>query len=288
MPFRPPVPCREAGCAALVVGGGRCPDHAKERRRAHDRARGSAAKRGYGYRWQKARAAFLAAHPLCASHEAAGRVEPANEVHHLIAATGPDDPQFWDPDNWQALCHDCHSAITAQEGGRWSGSPARLTWPADLQPSAVPLTIVCGPPGSGKTRYVAAHAAAGDTVIDLDAIKAELSGLPWYRAGEGWLEPALRRRNALLRGLAAPKEQAGGAANAAWFIVGAPRAVERRRWRRMLGAAEVVVLEVQPLVCAARLKADDRRDDLADKYARLAAAWWEQYAGADGETVIYD
>jgi 5-methylcytosine-specific restriction enzyme A len=78
--------------------------------------RGSAASRGYGRRWQKARKLFLAEHPLCQCDDADCQ-RPATEVHHIRAHRG-DDGLFWDETNWQGLTKECHSRLTAREGRR--------------------------------------------------------------------------------------------------------------------------------------------------------------------------
>lgn len=70
--------------------------------------------RGYGYKWQQARAGYLAKHPLCVHCQAAGRVEEATEVDHVIPHRG-DMTLFWDQTNWQGLCKSCHSGKTATE-----------------------------------------------------------------------------------------------------------------------------------------------------------------------------
>ena len=69
----------------------------------------------YGWRWQKARARFLKANPLCVHCLGADRVTPANEVDHIEPHRG-DLSLFWDSENWQALCKPCHSRKTASEG----------------------------------------------------------------------------------------------------------------------------------------------------------------------------
>lgn len=78
--------------------------------------RETAAARGYGYRWQQARAGWLRSHPLCAHCERAGLVVAANEVDHIKPHKG-DMAMFWDSSNWQSLCKPCHSAKTATEDG---------------------------------------------------------------------------------------------------------------------------------------------------------------------------
>lgn len=89
--------------------------------REYDRRRGSAAKRGYGPRWRKAREGWLAQHPLCAECEKRDRIRPATDVDHIIPHKG-DMALFWDRSNWQSLCHACHSRKTAREDGRWGDS----------------------------------------------------------------------------------------------------------------------------------------------------------------------
>lgn len=74
----------------------------------------SSTQRGYGYKWQQARAGYLAKNPLCVHCQAAGRVEEATEVDHVIPHRG-DMTLFWDQANWQALCKPCHSTKTASE-----------------------------------------------------------------------------------------------------------------------------------------------------------------------------
>ena len=69
--------------------------------------RKTSAQRGYGSRWQRARETFLRNHPLCAMHMGRGQVVPASVVDHIIPHRG-DNALFWDHENWQALCADCH------------------------------------------------------------------------------------------------------------------------------------------------------------------------------------
>ena len=74
----------------------------------------SAAGRGYGSRWQKARKQYLESHPLYVQCMKEGRYVKAMDVDHVIPHR--DDPKlFWDESNWQALCHRCHSIKTRNE-----------------------------------------------------------------------------------------------------------------------------------------------------------------------------
>ena len=122
MPRRAPHPCRHPGCAGLVVGAGRyCPEHSAQGDEQVDAQRPTSSQRGYGYRWQKIRAVYLRAHPICADpfgvHQQAGQLAVAAEdVDHItpLQAGGSNRAE-----NLQALCHSCHSRKTATENGGW-------------------------------------------------------------------------------------------------------------------------------------------------------------------------
>jgi len=101
MPFAPPT------------HRSRAPSHQTQIERAADKARGTARARGYDTKWEKARRAFLAVHPLCAEHARHDRVEPATCVDHIVPHRG-DRKLFWDRKNWQSLCTPCHSAKTGR------------------------------------------------------------------------------------------------------------------------------------------------------------------------------
>ena len=76
-----------------------------------DRQRGGAAARGYDTRWREARAIFLEQHPLCAFCQTEGKIVPATVVDHIIPHRG-DQRLFWDQNNWEPLCKECHDRKT--------------------------------------------------------------------------------------------------------------------------------------------------------------------------------
>lgn len=76
--------------------------------------RASACKRGYGKRWQKARAHYLSRNPLCVRCGERGDVRAASVVDHVEPHHG-DPGLMWDQANWQALCKPCHDLKTATE-----------------------------------------------------------------------------------------------------------------------------------------------------------------------------
>jgi 5-methylcytosine-specific restriction protein A len=140
------------------------------------------------------------------------------------------------------------------------------------------LVIVCGPPASGKSTFVAAQASAADLVIDLDIIAARLSGAGLHGWSRRWLTPAVAERNALLHRLGrAP------ACGGAWLILTQPRAAHREWWSARLRPTRVVVLETPAAVCEARIMADPERTATARFTVRAVRTWWRQYEQRAGE-----
>lgn len=103
--------CAEPGCPSLTDTT-RCDQHRKAKRKAEDRRRPNARARGYNKRWERTRANMLNAQPYCQCGQ------PATDVHHLDGL-GPTGPRGHDYMNLKAMCHSCHSKVTAteQQGG---------------------------------------------------------------------------------------------------------------------------------------------------------------------------
>lgn len=88
--------------------------------RKPDTNRPQAHKRGYGWKWRRARAKFLAANKHCKHCSTKKKPIAATRVDHIKPVKGPDDPLFWKRSNWQALCETCHNRKTAS-GDRNNG-----------------------------------------------------------------------------------------------------------------------------------------------------------------------
>lgn len=167
MPTAPAIACpcggrRQAGqpCERCGKGGKR------EAQRAHDQRRGTAAERGYGWRWRNeddtgAADAWLKLHPLCQECQWHGRTKAATLVDHKRPHKG-NRQLFWDRDNWQSLCLACHQKKTNREQ------------------HAMPKYVVCGPPGCGKTTWVRRRAKTGDLVFDADYLVSQLFSTPLH------------------------------------------------------------------------------------------------------------
>jgi len=102
--------CTDPSCPELVTRG-RCAKH----RREAEQKRGTPASRGYTNAWRKVSAAFLERHPAC------NRCGNLAEHAHHHDGLGPNGPRGHDLANLEALCHSCHSKVTAREQpGGWA------------------------------------------------------------------------------------------------------------------------------------------------------------------------
>ncbi len=222
--------------------------------------------RGYGWRWQKRRESILNREPLCRPCKQAGRIASATEIDHIIPlAQGGTDQA----DNLQPICHACHEAKTRTER---RGVHAVAT-------PVTPVTVVCGPPGSGKTTYVRERAKWGDLIVDLDTIWSALTGLPLYDKPDPLLPFVVSCRDAIYERLSRAND-----VRQAWIITGGAKAHDRAAWRQR--GAQVIVIETQATVCIARIRADNRRAKRAALLARLVTDWWHDYRRDAGDEII--
>ena len=261
MPNKPKKPCAAPGCPALTDQRF-CEVHAKAKQRRYDEQRGTAAQRGYGARWRRLRKMVLARQPLCADpfgvHREHGETVPATEVDHIVAKDqGGDDSM----DNLQGLCKSCHSEKT------WREKHGQLP----LVRSTIPVTLVTGPPASGKPTYVRERARWGDLIAAVDSLFVAVSGLKVYEKPQNRLPFVCEARDALIRRLG---RESG--VRHAWIITSEPDILKLERMKGALGA-ELVVLEVSPNECIRRISLDERRSDKVELWAELVRDWWRRY-----------
>lgn len=199
---------------------------------------------------------------------ARGKRAAATVLDHIEPHKG-DWSKFWDRTNWQGLCKACHDRKTAGEGS-WGTFAVR---PPAMSTALIPFVVVCGPPGAGKLSIVNAAKGPDDLVIDIDAIKARLSGEPLFKADhEQWGRAALIERNALLLSLCVPPPRYPRA----WLLTGAPKASDRRWWRDTTGAR--VLLVRTPLErCLDRIARERPVESVAGT-SDAARKWWASYS----------
>lgn len=214
----------------------------------------------------------LAHEPLCRHCRTKGLTTPATVPDHIVPlAYGGADVE----ENIQCLCEDCHAIKTATEGAATGGASNHPDW---LKPSAIPLTILCGPPCSGKTTYIAERSKPGDIVIDIDVIARNID--PTYTPWDGklstdLLNKAIRTRNEMLGSLARQHRRQ------AWFIVSAPTSEEREWWRAKL-EGDLVLLHPGIDECKRRAtqRGTPRAAQGVDEWERRAREPWRVRVGS--------
>lgn len=220
--------------------------------------------------WRAARELSIALHNwMCAKCSRSGcRLF----VDHKVELQDGGAP--YEQGNLEPLCGACHSIKTAKaraQRHKQVSAASDAVFPGWLHPTRADLTIVFGPPASGKTTYVERNAKPGDVILDLDLIASELSGAPIYQSGDHWVPRALAERNRRLQALAHGQT--------AWFVV-TGAGDERHFWLGALRPARSVVIDTSEDECVRRVQADTRRPPRT-KERQIAAihAWWRAERG---------
>jgi 5-methylcytosine-specific restriction protein A len=113
MPTRIAAGCQHPSrCPQRATNGNYCAAHAKQRDATYEQQRGTAADRGYDYRWAKISSAVLQQQPVCADPFGRGCGNASAHTDHIIPKRqGGSDARS----NLQGLCSGCHSAKTLLE-----------------------------------------------------------------------------------------------------------------------------------------------------------------------------
>jgi 5-methylcytosine-specific restriction enzyme A len=112
---RAPSVCVTPGCPNEPWRG-KC----RECRRKADLRRPNANARGYTSEWSRVAKAYLADHPLCECDGClliAPSQRPKSEHVDHRDGLGPNGPRGFDPENFMAMSHPCHSRKTAKADG---------------------------------------------------------------------------------------------------------------------------------------------------------------------------
>lgn len=258
------------------------PEHKAPRRED----RGSARERGYSKAWERFRDQHLKRHPLCEYCLADGRAIAASVVDHDLPHDH-DPALFWE-NTFTSLCASHHSGekqraeilLSGEELLAWiqRRKQPRKEWgfsiPHGLQPSAIPVTIICGPPASGKSTWARQQSRPGDLLIDFDVIRRAVGGAMWDDRPE-IIAATFARRAGMLHSLATRTD------GRCWFIVMAPTQAERDTWLQALGPlSRVVVMDTPEAVCIERIGRDRDRAPVAARQIEAVLAWGAEAAGS--------
>jgi 5-methylcytosine-specific restriction protein A len=115
-PTAPSRLCREPGCPSFAIPGskhGRCRAHTTDTYRRIEQRRGTAKARGYDEGWKRLAKAIKRDQPFCVQCKAAGVVQLAQEVDHVVPLAH--GGARLDRANLQPLCRECHADKTANE-----------------------------------------------------------------------------------------------------------------------------------------------------------------------------
>lgn len=249
----------------------------RKRPRAPDTARPSASARGYcSPGWKAARREVLLRDGY--QCQVCGAVVHGKRAHvdHIVPKShGGSDLAI----NLQTLCRECHSKKTVREQ-LGEAKPEKWTLRPKWMPTAcIPVTLVCGPPASGKSTYVERHKQPTDLVIDLDVIASEMAGTTLHAWSFKWLGGAVRKRNEILASLHKPEAKRY---RMAWLIATEPRAEDRQWWVDRLGVSRVAVIETDAATCESRMVTDPERSSRCG----AASTWWTNYTRRHGDECV--
>ena len=251
----------------------------RPRARAPDVARPNAHQRGYcSQGWKAARREVLVRDNYQCQAPGCGRIVTGRNAHvdHIVRkADGAGD----EISGLQTLCASCHGKKTVREQ-KGDGHPERYSLHPKWMPRAcIPVTLVCGPPASGKSTYVEQHKGASDLVIDLDVIASDMAGTNLHGWGIKWLSGAVRKRNEILASL---HKDDSKKYQMAWLIATEPMAERRQWWVDKLGVSRVVVVATHADVCEARMLTLPGRSSQCGS----ARSWWMAYTPRLGDKIV--
>ena len=178
-------------------------------------------------------------------------------MDHITPIELGGDP--WKMSNLQTMCFMCHQSKRGREAH------------GDKDKNQV--TLVCGPPGAGKTTYVRDNMRpTSDLVLDIDRIYVALSGMGKYSKPDSLLPFVTAAFDAVVGQLS----DGVGDLRHAWVITCSPTEAERGRLGEALGA-KVVVLDTDATTCIRRIEKDPSRAAQAALWEALVHRWWDRY-----------
>lgn len=248
MPSSPGGICRSQSCNSRATANGYCEAHKdaqNDSKRNYDRFRAGDPTRALYRckRWQNVRMVVLRRDVLCQScgHEAATECDHILTARLVLDNFGIDE--FYNKDRLQGLCHACHSVKTTHESGWCGRKGTQLT--VEQLGDRTNTTVVCGQAGSGKTTYVATHAAPHDLTWCYDVTMNVITGLPMHQGLPGAIGSVLADRDRWI-------EATRYSSNHCWLIVSNETSAIVSMMRD--AGATIVVMTTDEDECKRRLK----------------------------------
>lgn len=182
---------------------------------------------------------------------------------HIVKHEG-DPALFWDEDNVQTVSKAYHDG---EKQRIEHGLAPVWSVPRGVGRSGVPVHLVCGAPGSGKSTFVRERASADDLVIDFDDIRERL-GFARYDSRPDTLKRAFAERDRLIATLEHRRT------GVAWLIATAPTDAERSAWVKALGKVTVHDMQTTASECKRRIINDPTRQGAVEHLLRQVDAYF--------------
>ncbi|PRY10297.1 HNH endonuclease [Pontibacter ummariensis] len=210
-------------------------------------------------RWRKLRVQHFMEYPLCVHCEEAGRASLAVILDHIIPHRIDKSIDFFDRRNHQGLCNSCHNKKSALE---------RRVYDYQSGSFLGEVTVVYGPPGSGKTTW--AGRQGPDLLIDMDVIWMDVTGLGWYEKPESYLPQVYQARDQQIDSIVQLRK--GQKA----IVVTTNLSVYKIQEAVLRYKPKLVRMEVTEEECIERIMKDHRRQDKQHHIA-LVHEWFKKH-----------
>lgn len=245
--------CKQHRCPNRSLPGSQyCKDHKQDAERQRYKANDLVRDRQRFYdtkAWRDVRLIQLSIEPLCQSCKKDSYITEATEVDHIrpMRLGGA----ALDFTNLQSLCSSCHAKKSQTERGYKEGRYLK------------PVTLVCGPPGAGKSTYVEERRKEKDLVIDYDLLAVAMGG---DRYADHLVPFICEAREAAIARLLRPSD-----IDKAWVVTLGATAKDREK--HITRGAKVVMLDLPAHECKQRVEG---REQL-ELWHELIDRWWKEY-----------